>query len=161
MTLHWRRLLTRTVLACVIAFWGAAAQAMSSDSDKSEGKAAGAFEMGRKAIAAQDWTAAIEAMTKVADADPKNADAQNYLGYANRKLGKLDEALTHYGNALAINPKHRGAHEYIGEAYLLLGDVAKAEQHLASLDDICLFGCAEYDQLKKAIADYKAKRSSS
>ena len=32
----------------------------------------------------------------------------------------------------------------------------EAEQHLARLDSICVFGCAEYRMLKTAVADYKA-----
>jgi hypothetical protein len=57
--------------------------------------------------------------------------------------------------ALMLNPRHRSAHEHFGEAYLVLGDPATAEQHLAHLEDICLIGCEEYDDLKRAIAGYK------
>ena len=32
---------------------------------------------------------------------------------------------------------------------------AQAEQHLARLDSLCVFGCAEYRMLKTAIANYK------
>ena len=39
------------------------------------------------------------------------------------------------------------------------GDLAKAEQRLAALDKACRFGCPEYSDLKKAIAQYKAGRS--
>ena len=77
------------------------------------------------------------------------------LGYANRKSGNLDLAFKHYNEALRLDPKHRGAHEYIGEAYLMKGDVAKAKDHLAALDRICFFGCEEYSDLKKAIAEYE------
>ena len=37
------------------------------------------------------------------------------------------------------------------------GNLAKAKEHLAALDKLCFFGCAEYDMLKKAIAAYEAK----
>jgi hypothetical protein len=37
----------------------------------------------------------------------------------------------------------------------VLGDPVTAEQHLAHLEDICLIGCEEYDDLKRAIAGYK------
>jgi len=59
------------------------------------------------------------------------------------------------GQALMLNPRHRSAHEHLGEAHLVLGDPATAEQHLAHLEDICLIGCEEYDDLKRAIAGYK------
>jgi hypothetical protein len=64
----------------------------------------------------------------------------------------------HYNEALRIDPKHRGAHEYIGEAYLMVGNVAKAKEHLGALDKLCFFPCAEYTDLKKAIAEYEKKR---
>src|SRR5229473_1404938 len=35
-------------------------------------------------------------------------------------------------------------------------DFAEAEQRLAALDKACRFGCSEYSDLKKAIAQYKA-----
>ncbi len=34
---------------------------------------------------------------------------------------------------------------------------AKAEEHLAALQRICLIPCEEYADLKKAIADYRAR----
>ena len=38
------------------------------------------------------------------------------------------------------------------------GDLAKAKEHLAQLDRICFFGCAELTDLKKAIAEYEKQR---
>ena len=64
-----------------------------------------------------------------------------------------------YDEALRIDPRHRGALEYSGELYLQTGDLAKAEQRLATLDKTCRFGCSEYSELKKAIAQYKAGSS--
>tara|TARA_R100000005_G_scaffold78875_3_gene46028 strand:+ start:2654 stop:3127 length:474 start_codon:yes stop_codon:yes gene_type:complete len=117
------------------------------------------FAAGKTAIDAQDWNAAISAFTKVTEADPKNADALNYLGFANRKLKNYDAAFDYYNKALAIDPEHKGANEYIGEAYLQTGNLAKAEEHLVKLDAICFFGCPEYTMLKRAVDDYKAKQS--
>jgi hypothetical protein len=37
----------------------------------------------------------------------------------------------------------------------VLGAPATAAQHLAALEDICLIGCNEHDDLKRAIAAYK------
>jgi hypothetical protein len=39
----------------------------------------------------------------------------------------------------------------------VLGDPATPEQHLAHLEDICLIGCEEHDDLKRAIAGYANK----
>ncbi len=115
------------------------------------------FESGKAAIRSQNWSEAIGYFSKVAARDPQNAGAQNWLDYANRKSGNLDLAFKYYNEALRLDPKHRGAHEYIGEAYLIKSDVAKAKEHLAALDRICFFGCDEYSDLRKAIAEYERK----
>lgn len=115
------------------------------------------FAAGRAAIEAKQWQAAIRALSSAALRDTRNADIQNYLGYAYRHTGQMDLAFKHYERALQLNPRHRGAHEYLGEAYLMVNDVAKAETHLAALEKICLIPCEEYDDLKKAIAEYRRK----
>jgi Flp pilus assembly protein TadD len=113
------------------------------------------YAAGKSAIEAKNWNAAIKSLTVAAEHDPKNADIQNYLGYANRKLGQTDLALKYYGRALELDPKHRGAHEYIGETYLMVNDLPKAEEHLSALKRICFLKCEEYGDLKEAIEDYK------
>lgn len=119
------------------------------------------FATAKTAIEKQDWKSAIALLTKVTQAEPKNPEAFNLLGYATRKSGDPRGALQYYQTALELDPKHLGANEYIGEAYLQLGDLAKAEEHLRRLDELCTFGCTEYDTLKKAIAAYKAGKKSS
>jgi Flp pilus assembly protein TadD len=113
------------------------------------------FAAGKKALAAEDWNRAIAVLKSAALRDPRNADIQNYIGYAYRRLRQMGPAIGHYQQALMLNPRHRSAHEHLGEAHLVLGDPATAEQHLAHLEDICLIGCEEYDDLKRAIAGYK------
>jgi tetratricopeptide (TPR) repeat protein len=115
------------------------------------------YVAGKRAVEVGNWQAALDAFNKVAAKDPGNANAQNYLGYTYRKSGKLDLAFKHYEEALRLNPKHRGAHEYMGEAYLMTDNLAKAEEHLQALDRLCFFGCEEYSELKKAVAEYKQK----
>jgi tetratricopeptide (TPR) repeat protein len=112
------------------------------------------FAAGKRAIAAGDWNGAIMALTSAGLRDARNADIQNYLGYTYRRLRQLDLAMRHYRQALTLNPRHRSAHEHLGEAYLVRGDLPKAEEHLATLEQICLIPCEEYDDLKRAIAQY-------
>ncbi len=135
--------------------------AMGGDSDSTQVSPAASseFAQGKKQIESKDWQGAIQSFTTVVRREPKNADAFNYLGYASRQLGNYDKAFGYYNQALSINPNHRGANEYIGEAYLKTGNLAKAEEHLSRLDDICTFGCAEYTMLKRAVSDYKQKNS--
>jgi Flp pilus assembly protein TadD len=116
------------------------------------------FAQAKVAIEARNYAAAMPLLQQVVAKDPQNADAYNLMGYATRKAGDANGSLRYYTTALQIDPKHLGAHEYIGEAYLMLDRPQEAEQHLARLDSLCLFGCTEYRMLKTAIANYKAGR---
>jgi tetratricopeptide (TPR) repeat protein len=53
-------------------------------------------------------------------------EAYTYMGYANRKLGRYDEALHAYEQALKINPDTPHAIEYQGEAFLGLNRIEEA-----------------------------------
>ena len=113
------------------------------------------FKAGKRALGAEDWNGAIAAFELAALRDPLNADIQNYIGYAYRRLRQLGPAIGHYQQALTLNPRHRSAHEHLGEAYLVLGESAKTEQLLVALGNLCLIPCEEYDDLKRALAAYK------
>jgi Flp pilus assembly protein TadD len=153
-----KRFLAIGLLVAATAIAAPSAHAVGDDSPSAPGVAADPdVEAGKAAIRAKDWNAAIVAFGKVAAKDPKDANAQNFLGYAYRMSGKLDLAFKHYNEALRLDPRHRGAHEYIGEAYLMKGDLAKAKEHVAQLDRICFFGCTELTDLKKAVADFEKK----
>jgi tetratricopeptide (TPR) repeat protein len=115
------------------------------------------YAAGKHAIDAKNWSAAITALHSAALRDTRNADIQNYLGYAYRQAGQLDLAFRHYHRALQLNPRHRGAHEYLGEAYLIMHNLVKAEEHLTALQNICLLPCEEYSDLQKKIAEYRDK----
>ena len=115
------------------------------------------YAAGKQAIEAKNWSAAIKSLSSAALRDSRNADIQNYLGYAYRHTGQFDLAFKHYARALQLNPRHRGAHEYVGEAYLMVNNLAKAEEHLAALQSICLLPCEEYEDLKKTIAEYRKR----
>jgi predicted Zn-dependent protease len=107
-------------------------------------------------IEARNYAPALPLLQQVVAKDPRNADAYNLLGYATRKSGDPNGSLQYYNRALQIDPKHLGAHEYVGEAYLMLDQPQQAEQSLARLNSLCLFGCTEYRMLKAAIVDYRA-----
>jgi tetratricopeptide (TPR) repeat protein len=113
---------------------------------------------GKRALEAKDWRAAIGLLNSVALRDTRNADIQNYLGYAHRNSGDLALAFQHYNRALLLNARHRGAHEYLGEAYLMIGNPGKAREHLELLGKICLIPCEEYAILESKIAAYEASR---
>jgi len=113
----------------------------------------------RAQIATRNFPGAIDELKRLNDTG--DADWNNLMGYSLRKASTPDlaGAENFYNEALRIDPKHRGALEYSGELYLQTGDLAKAEQRLAALDKACYFGCQEYSDLKKAIAQYKGNVS--
>ncbi len=116
------------------------------------------MQIARAAIADQQWARAISELERAVRDDARNADAHNLLAYSYRKSSSanLSKAFQHYGIALKLDPNHKGAHEYIGEAYLMDKKPAKAEEHLARLQQICgNASCEEYVDLAKAIAEYK------
>ncbi len=133
--------------------------AMGSSSDKPEATKAGPpsdYSRAKAMIEAENFKDAIPLLQQVVAKEPKNAEAYNLLGYATRKSGNPNGSLQYYTTALQIDPKHLGANEYLGEAYLMLDKLPQAEQQLARLDQLCMFGCVEYRTLKTAISDYKA-----
>ena len=145
------------IAAAWLALWPGMGAADPAADDPAAAKLDPDYAAGKQAIAVKDWPAAIKSLNAAAWRDTRNADLQNYLGYAYRNAGQLDLAFQHYQRALQLNPRHRGAHEYIGEAYLLVHNLAQAEEPLAALHKICLIPCEEYEDLKKKIAEYRGK----
>src|SRR3989442_1859751 len=128
-----RALVAAALIGLCLALRPAAAAADPIDEDLSAAQVDPDYAAGRAAIEAKDWHAAIRSLASAALRDARNADIQNYLGYAYRQSGQLPLAFTHYQRALQLDPRHRGAHEYIGEAYLMANNLTKAEEHLAAL----------------------------
>lgn len=151
----------RTLIAAatVAALAAGPALAAGGDNDDSAAAVDPDYTAAVERIEAGQYQAAIDLLQSVVETEPENADAFNYLGYANRKLQRYAVALEHYQRALSLDPRHRGAHEYVGELYLETGNLAKAEEHLAALDRICFFGCEEYDELKELVDAYKSGRA--
>jgi tetratricopeptide (TPR) repeat protein len=108
-----------------------------------------------QAVDSREYARAIPMLEELVTRQPGNADAYNWLAYATRKNGDPARSIPIYQKALALDPKHLGAHEYIGEAYLALDDLPKAKEHLARLNRLCLFGCEQYRDLKKAVEAYE------
>ena len=147
-TIITRILITGALLFATHAFAAGALSEPERSPDKLDGV--------RAQIAAKNFPGAIDELKRLNDSG--DADWNNLMGYSLRKGPAPDFASAEkfYDEALRIDPRHRGALEYSGELYLQTGDLAKAEQRLAALDKACRFGCSEYSDLKKAIAQYKA-----
>ena len=99
---------------------------------------------------------ALKASARVFGPHP---DILTYLGYVNRKMGKLDVAEDYYRQALAAAPNHLGATEYYGELMVERGNIVGAKQMLAKLETVCHFGCAQEDELRRWIVAGKQPSS--
>ena len=79
-------------------------------------------------------------------------DVYNLLGFTLRKTGDFETSLTYYNKALELRPDHKAAREYLGELYVETDDMAKANEQLAALQQLCPGGCDELSDLQQAIA---------
>ena len=78
-----------------------------------------------------------------------SAEVANYIGYANRKIGKYDLAKVWYEKALAIDPNHVRTWQYYGMWHVEQGNMLKAADFLEKIRLICGgTGCQEYQDLK-------------
>lgn len=84
--------------------------------------------------------------------DPQTAEALNYRGYATRKLGRVDEGIGYYLQAVEQAPHYVLVREYLGEAYVQTGRLALARDQLALIETECGRRCESYEALSQAIA---------
>ena len=108
--------------------------------------------LSRSLIEAKNYQKALTELKKVDEKVKDNADVNNLLGFASRKLGQYSQAASYYLKALKIDPNHLGALEYQGELFLIQKKVKLAQQNLAKLKRVCGTSCEEYQDLKKAIS---------
>lgn len=76
--------------------------------------------------AAEAYRAALGKFAVATQLDRSMHEAYTYIGYANRKLGRHQDALDAYARALKIYPDYPHAIEYQGEAYLGLNQLDSA-----------------------------------
>jgi tetratricopeptide (TPR) repeat protein len=107
-------------------------------------------EQGRSLALAGFYENALDALMAVRDKD--DATVLTYIGYANRKMGKVDEGIAWYHKALALEPENLYTREYLGEGYVAAGRMDLAELQLAELEALCGKTCEQYEDLAAAIA---------
>lgn len=146
----------RILTLALLAAFGAAQAADTPEPAPAATRRADPLAGARAQIQAQRWDAALAELRKLNSTG--SADWNNLMGYALRKQAKpdLDGAQRHYDAALKIDPNHLGALEYSGELALMKGDLPTAEARLAALSKVCSSPCEPLDDLKKAVARYKA-----
>lgn len=110
--------------------WDAASQACV-DAKESRLNDDDRFDAARSLAYAGRFDAAL---TILAAADnPRDPRILNYQGFANRKAGRADIAMTYYRAALDIDPDYVLARSYMGQALVDQGDIAGAEAELAEI----------------------------
>jgi Flp pilus assembly protein TadD len=143
----------------VAILWAVSLTSMAADSAPASGPATPHWlAQARQAVEAKNYDLAVKVLNQ---SDEKaSADWHNLMGYSLRKKTPPDlpAAEKNYQMALEKDPKHRGALEYYGELLLLKNDLPGAEALLQRLEKACFFGCEELSDLKKSVADFKAKK---
>jgi tetratricopeptide (TPR) repeat protein len=77
--------------------------------------------------ARDSYTGGLRKFERATELVPTLHQAWNYIGYANRKLGRYADALAAYDRALALAPGYAQAIEYRGHAYLGLDRIEDAK----------------------------------
>ncbi len=95
-----------------------------------------------------DWALTVLGAIQNQD-DPR---VLNYIGYSNRKAGRVELGISYYRKALAINPNFVLAREYLGEGYIAAGRADLAKVELAEIGQRCGVTCEEYKDLSAALA---------
>jgi tetratricopeptide (TPR) repeat protein len=144
-------LMAASLLFAATPGWSADPEPTPSASNPTASAADTELQRARTLIARKDWVGAVPVLQAYVQANPKNADGFNLLGFSLRNLKNYDTSLVAYQQALSIDPRHKGAHEYIGMAYVQMGQADKAREHLLALERICTQSCDEYRDLKRAI----------
>ena len=109
------------------------------------------YAQGRALALAGHYNHALDALEAVTTRS--DARVLTMIGYAKRKLGRYDESIAAYKDALAIDPDSVDAREYLGEAYAEIGRLDLARAELDRIEAICGNRCEQYFDLAEAIAD--------
>lgn len=103
-----------------------------------------------------DHAAALATLRSASNQDDPRV--QTMIGFALRKLGRVEEAFGYYFKALATRPDATTTRQYLGEAYLQIGDPTRAREQLAEIAKRCGVACEDYASLAKEIAKYERAR---
>ena len=107
------------------------------------------YQQGRELAQAGEYDKALLVLAKVKNQnDPR---VLNYIGYSNRKAGRLEIGITYYRKALAIDPNFVLAREYLGEGYVSAGRIDLAQIELNEIKARAGANSEEYKDLAKVI----------
>lgn len=98
-----------------------------------------------------------EALGYLTLAREKDERVLTYIGFATRKLGRVEEAMPLYHAALARNPDYAVARAYLGEAFLARGEADLARAELSEIASRCGVTCPAYVDLDGHIRDFETR----
>jgi len=102
-------------------------------------------------LAGQRYELGLPLLRAALERLPGDPDILVYIAFAERRLGRREEAMDAYVLALSRDPNHPGALAYQGSLFLELGERARAEANLAHLAATCGV-CSERETLSREIA---------
>jgi len=76
----------------------------------------------------------------------------NYLGFTNRKAGRMELGMTYYKKALAIDANYSLARSYMGQALIQQGNIQEARVQLLEIRDRGDENTWAYRALEQALA---------
>lgn len=79
-------------------------------------------------IALYDWDNAVRVLNEIVNRWPHKAEMFNNLGTVYQAMGRVQDAITAYQRALALNPRLAGALNGLGSAHMGQGDFEQAER---------------------------------
>ena len=111
------------------------------------------FQAAREFAYAGQYENAIKVLKLARDQnDPR---ILNYLGYANRKAGRMELGMSYYRKALQIDGNYILARSYMGQALLEQGDVQGARVQLVEIRDRGGENTWAYRSLLQSLGGYR------
>lgn len=110
-----------------------------------------AYALGYALAQKGDYAQALRVLKPVEDSN--DVRVLTYIGFSLRNLGRIEDALSYYDRAIAIDPTNVATLEYMGKAHLTLGDLTAANRKLERIKSICGTECEAYKSLATAIAE--------
>lgn len=107
---------------------------------------------GEAALAANNLSAANDALEASLVADPRNRAAYVSLGRVTQAQGLPGKAIRYYKDALQLDPNDADALSAEGQALVERGAVNRAKDNLAKLHTLCKGACPQATTLAAAIA---------
>jgi Tfp pilus assembly protein PilF len=107
---------------------------------------------GKAMLTAQKYDEATNLLESALAVDPRNRSAFMALAIVAEKQGLPGKAIRLYRESLLIEPNDIEALSGQGEALVQRGAVAKAQENLARIKQLCVGACPEQEKLAAVIA---------